>query len=122
MTQRKQTLKSFKDKWEQNPTLAFEHTLEEGSELFNWILNRNGFEGKSELSSWLSKKTKILDAGCGNGRVTALLQAYSMQSAEIVGIDLTSSEVAKSNLSGLDNISIHKKDLLEDFINSHLKI
>tara|TARA_Y100001970_G_C14237077_1_gene862471 strand:- start:1630 stop:2511 length:882 start_codon:yes stop_codon:yes gene_type:complete len=114
MTERKQTLNSFKDKWEQNPSLAFEHTLEEGSELFNWILNRNGFEGKSELSNWLSKKTKILDAGCGNGRVTALLQAYSMESAEIVGFDLTSSEVAKSNLSGLDNISIHKKDLLED--------
>ena len=114
MTERKQTLKSFKDKWEQNPSLAFEHTLEEGSELFNWILNRNGFEGKSALSDWLLKKTRILDAGCGNGRVTALLQTYSSEEADIVGFDLTSSEVAKSNLSGINNISIFKKDLLED--------
>ena len=38
----------------------------------------------------------------------------TVEEADIVGFDLTSSEVAKSNLSGINNISIFKKDLLED--------
>ena len=37
-----------------------------------------------------------------NGRVTALLHSYAHHEANLVGIDLTSAEVAAENLSHLD--------------------
>ena len=43
MKQNEQTYVSFSDKWQQNKTLAFSETLREGSDVFNWILTRNGF-------------------------------------------------------------------------------
>ncbi len=92
------TLGSFKDKWEKNKRLAFEETLREGSEIFNWILQRNGFENPEGFKRYLRNKKRILDAGCGNGRVTALLRRYSQMSAEIVAIDFVSSQIAKENL------------------------
>lgn len=109
-----QTLTSFKNKWDKNQSLAFAETQREGSEIFNWVLNRNGLSSVNDLREWLSKKTSILDAGCGNGRITALLSKYSQPSAVITGIDLTSSDVAKKNLVDYKNIKIAKKDLLEN--------
>jgi len=109
-----QTSKSFKDKWEQNKALAFSETLNEASDIFNWILNRNGFFNTDTFKDWLSSKKSILDAGCGNGRVTALLDRYSNQDTKIIGCDLTSSRVASENLAGLPKVNIRKKDLLAD--------
>ena len=109
-----QTLTSFRDKWEQNRQLAFSETLREGSDIFNWILNRNGCATAAEFGNWLSGKSRILDAGCGNGRVTALLRQYAPTNAEIVGIDLTAADVARENLRGLDGIRVEQKDLLGD--------
>lgn len=109
-----QTLTSFRDKWEQNRQLAFSETLREGSDIFNWILNRNGCATAAEFGAWLSGKSRILDAGCGNGRVTALLRQYAAPNAEIVGIDLTAAEVARENLAGLDRVHVEQKDLLGD--------
>lgn len=112
--ERQQTYTSFFDKWHQNKKLAFSETLKEGSDIFNWILTRNGFSSAAEFSDFLGKKKRILDAGCGNGRVTALLRKYSSIDAKIVGIDLTAAEVARENLSGLDGITVLAKDLLGD--------
>lgn len=111
------TARSFSDKWNNNPNLAYEETLREGSEIFNWILNRNGFENGIALSKYLKDKNRILDAGCGNGRVTALLQRYASSDAEIVGIDLVSADVAKENLKDKNNVTIYSKDLLGDLSN-----
>ncbi|OQA11549.1 MAG: hypothetical protein BWY67_00868 [Bacteroidetes bacterium ADurb.Bin397] len=108
------TAQSFSDKWNNNPNLAFEETLREGSEIFNWILNRNGFADGNELRSFLATKKHILDAGCGNGRVTALLQRYAPSEAALTGIDLVSADVATENLKNLSNVSVHQKDLLGD--------
>ena len=96
---------SFSDKWQQNKTLAFSETLREGSDVFNWIITRNGFSCSVDFSKYLSSKRHILDAGCGNGRVTALLHSYAHHEANLVGIDLTSAEVAAENLSHLDRVS-----------------
>ena len=114
MKQNEQTYVSFSDKWQQNKTLAFSETLREGSDVFNWILTRNGFSCSVDFSKYLSSKRHILDAGCGNGRVTALLHSYAHHEANLVGIDLTSAEVAAENLSHLDRVSISQADLLED--------
>jgi SAM-dependent methyltransferase len=109
-----QTFVSFKDKWEKNARLAFSETVKEGSDIFNWILNRNGFFAGEEFRQWLSDKDRILDAGCGNGRVTALLKRYASPSAEIMAIDLTAADIARENLAGLDRTSVHQGDLLGD--------
>ena len=109
-----QTFVSFRDKWEKNARLAFTETLREGSDIFQWILSRNGFRSADGLRVYLTSKKRILDGGCGNGRVTALLHRYAPTDAEIVGIDLTAAHVARANLAGLDRISILSKDLLVD--------
>lgn len=109
------TDRSFLDKWEKNERLAFDETLRENSDINKWILNRNGFQSLSELKRFLVGKERVLDAGCGNGRVTALLRKYSSpEDTEIVGIDLVAAEVAQKNLLGYANVKIFKKNLLED--------
>lgn len=114
MSNVQQTYVSFKDKWEQNKGLAFAETLKPGSDIFDWILTRNGVSTPSAFSDWLNPKQRILDAGCGNGRVTALLQRYASPSASIFGIDLTAASVAAENLKDLQNVVISKRDLLGD--------
>jgi SAM-dependent methyltransferase len=109
-----QTFQSFKDKWENNTNLAFTQTLDENSDVFKWIVSRNGFSNGDELAGFLKGKKRILDAGCGNGRVTALLTKYADEDAEIVGIDLTAAHVAAENLKDIGRVSIFQKDLLDD--------
>ncbi|HUZ59154.1 MAG TPA: class I SAM-dependent methyltransferase [Hanamia sp.] len=109
------TAQSFSDKWHKNTALAFENTLNPDSETFKWITERNGFKNKNELRKYLNSKKRILDAGCGNGRVTALLRTYSdPKTTEIVGIDLTAADVAEKNLAGYKNVKFYKKNLLDD--------
>lgn len=111
------TVNTFKDKWEQNKTLAFEETIREGSEIFLWILQRNGFAGVIEWKEYLKGWKRILDAGCGNGRVTALLRQHAPSITEIVGIDLISSDIARENLEAYhlsNNVHLFEKDLLGD--------
>ena len=114
MSEQSQTFRSFQDKWEQNQTLAFEQTLREGADIFNWILTRNGFPSVDNFSAWLSGRRRILDAGCGNGRVTALLDRYAPATARIVGIDLAAAHVARQNLAGNPRTEFHEGDLLGD--------
>ena len=112
--QEKQTINSFRDKWTNNRDLAFTDTLKESSNIQKWILRRNGFNSLEEFKEWLSGRERILDAGCGNGRVTALLQANTNSTQQIVGIDLSSAEVAAENLNSFKNVDIYTKDLLGD--------
>ena len=112
--QEEQTIKSFKEKWSNNKDLAFSETLKEDSNIQKWILRRNGFNSLEEFKEWLSGRGRILDAGCGNGRVTALLQANTNSTQQIVGIDLSSAEVAAENLNSFKNIDVYTKDLLGD--------
>jgi len=109
-----QTAVSFRDKWEKNTQLAFAETSKEGSSIFQWILSRNGFGTPDELRDYLNTKNRILDAGCGNGRVTALLHRYAPANSAVVGIDLTAAHVARDNLAGLDRVSTFSKDILGD--------
>ncbi len=98
-TREQKTIKTFREKWINNPDLAFSQTLNKDSEIFKWILNRNGFRNISFFKKYLKSKKRILDAGCGNGRVTALLRKYSdPRKTEIIGIDLVSVEIPKKNL------------------------
>ena len=109
------TERSFRDKWEKNQTLAFAETLNEGNDINRWILERNGFKNNAGLKTYLQNKKRILDAGCGNGRVTALLrECSSPELTQIVAIDLVAAEVARQNLSAYRNIEVREGDLLGD--------
>lgn len=113
--QTKQTQKSFNEKWTKNSNLALEATISEGSTVFNWILNRNGFANLTEFKAFLSGKKRILDGGCGNGRVTKLLRMHSNpETTEVVGIDFSSHEVAKENLKNESNLKVQFGNLRED--------
>ena len=114
MTREGQTATTFREKWSRNPDLAFRQTLDERSDIFRWILGRNGFATPAELTDFLAGKRRILDAGCGNGRVTALLDRYAAPDAELVAFDLTAADVARANLAGADRITVHEGDLLGD--------
>jgi SAM-dependent methyltransferase len=114
MTREGQTATTFREKWTRNPDLAFRQTLDENSEIFRWILGRNGFEAPADLTAFLADKRRVLDAGCGNGRVTALLERYAAPEAELVAIDLTAADVARANLEGAERITVHEADLLGD--------
>ncbi|MBU4566813.1 MAG: class I SAM-dependent methyltransferase [Desulfarculus sp.] len=114
MAKSDQTFSSFKDKWENNRELAFSETLKEGSDIFNWILRRNGFDNPDAFKQWLAGRSRILDAGCGNGRVTALLSMYAPTSSNILGIDLTAAHVAQENLAEFKNVRVQQKNILED--------
>jgi SAM-dependent methyltransferase len=106
------TARSFHDKWHENPDLAFRATLTPGSDIQTWILTRNGWGTPEGLASYLADHRRILDAGCGNGRVTALLAQHAPAAAEIVGVDLTAADVARANLGGAPNVSVREGDLL----------
>jgi len=107
------TERSFSDKWRENPKGFFEETLRDGSETQSWILGRNGFVTLADLRAYLANKRRVLDAGCGNGRVTALLRRFSSSDdTEIVGIDLVAADIAKKNLVDEKNVRFARKDLL----------
>ncbi len=109
------TAKSFSDKWHQNPNAFYEETLREGSDTQSWILNRNGFATLADLKTYLGEKKRVLDAGCGNGRVTMLLRrASDAARTEVVGIDLVAAHIAKENLAAEKNVRFAQKDLLGD--------
>lgn len=109
------TAKSFSDKWHKNTNLAFDNTLDPNSDIFKWITQRNGFGNPEALKEYLKTKKRILDAGCGNGRVTALLRSYSNpETTEVVGIDLTAADVAAKNLQQYKNVKFYTKNLLDD--------
>lgn len=108
------TPRSFREKWENNADLAFKATLNPASEVHRWILGRNGFATDEALAKHLSSRRRILDAGCGNGRVTALLRQLAPPATEVVGVDLVGAEVARRNLSGLPNLRVETADLLAD--------
>lgn len=111
---KQQTARSFSEKWDNNRQLAFDETLRAGSDILNWILTRNGLGDTAGLTDWLANRHRILDAGCGNGRVTALLRRYAAEKSEVVGIDLTAAHIAAENLAGAANTHFEKRDLLED--------
>lgn len=110
------TAQSFKDKWEKNQQLAFAETSRVGSDTYQWILKRNGFADAQQLSEFLINKHRILDAGCGNGRVTNLLAQHATAKTQIVAVDLVAAEVARVNLSHRPNISVSSADLLGSLV------
>jgi len=106
-----QTKKVFKDKWTNNSLLGYSDIFDIDSEITQWVLNRNGWKNFSDLEKLLSSKSKILDAGCGNGRITALFSKLAPAS-EVTGWDINP-ETAQHNLLSNKNVEIVKHDLMK---------
>ena len=115
---RNQTNSSFRQKWTNGSTAFLNTTMDEGSEIFTWITNRNGFQSSSDVTEWLLPRKRVLDAGCGNGRVTHLLRRYMRPDAELLGIDFSSHEIATNNFGDLPNTDFQFADLMQNL--SHL--
>lgn len=112
------TATSFSDKWHRNPNHILEQTLDESSDIAKWILSRNGFESLAVFGDHLKGKKRILDGGCGNGRVTALLRSVTdPEITEVVGIDLVAADVARSNFHDAPNTRFEQADLLGNLTN-----
>ncbi|AOG12647.1 MULTISPECIES: class I SAM-dependent methyltransferase [unclassified Agrobacterium] len=108
------TARSFRDKWENNTDAFYAETLREGSDTQRWILERNGFSSADAFGAYLADRGRILDAGCGNGRVTALLKKLAPESAELVGIDLVGADVAREHFKDVERVRFDTRDLLGD--------
>jgi SAM-dependent methyltransferase len=109
------TARSFHDKWHRNADLIFAETLKEGSSILTWILERNGWRDLSDLRGALKGRRRLLDAGCGNGRVTALLRSCAdPEVEEVVGVDLVAHDVAQANLKDYTRVSFRQADLTHD--------
>ena len=102
-------MNTFEEKWKNNKDLAFGETLRRSSKVQNWILNRNGFSNLDEFKQFIRCKERILDAGCGNGRVTALMATHN-PNATIIGLDMFP-EVAKENLEEYRNVFVVRGDI-----------
>ena len=107
-----QTHRSFSDKWSKNPSLALSQTLDPNSMFQKWILERNGWLAADALRDHLKERRRILDAGCGNGRVTALLASLAPH-ADVVGIDQIDLTPARDNTRSFINTSFQVADLRE---------
>jgi SAM-dependent methyltransferase len=107
-----QTQRSFSDKWRTNPSIAAKLTLDPASNFQKWILERNGFASPEAAAHHLAKRRRILDAGCGNGRVTALLASLAPQ-AQVIGIDLVDMSPARTNTGAFANVALQNADLLK---------
>ena len=107
---KQQTLQSFREKWAQNPDLALKQTLDSESSFQKWILERNGFKDAEDAANQLEGYSRILDAGCGNGRVTALL-ASLLPRAKILGIDIIDLDIPRRNTEQFPNVKFTNADL-----------
>jgi SAM-dependent methyltransferase len=114
MSSQEQTANSFKQKWTNANNFFLDTTTSDTSDINKWILNRNGFDTTDEFSNWIGSKTRILDAGCGNGRVSLLISKFMNQVSSLIGIDLVAHEIAAKNLEGVPRCSFLFGDLLGD--------
>lgn len=108
------TPQSFFDKWSKNPDAFYAETLREGSDTQQWILRRNGYAHPQAWAQRLAVCARVLDAGCGNGRVTALLRQLAPLESEVVGIDLVAADVVRRNFEGVPNTRFESRDLTQD--------
>lgn len=113
-----QTAHSFSSKWREASDYQIGGKDAFDSETLTWIVGRNGFESLEDFGSYLDRYQRILDAGCGNGRILGLLRDVVPDTTELYGLDLAAADVARENLG--DKVSgVFDADLtdLSTFVN-----
>lgn len=106
----KETGRAFSAKWLR--ATNFGHEEKSRSFYVNWYLQRYKFETVERLKDFLSSKSRILDAGTGNGRDTRLYAENS--NALVFGLDLSESiDSAYNNLKAYPNVHLVQGDLTD---------
>jgi SAM-dependent methyltransferase len=105
----KQTEEIFSDKWTQS------HKIEEIEKLYNfqfeWFLKLYGFSSENEFADYLSKKTLIIDAGCGLGYKSSWIAKLAPH-AIVIGIDISEAiEIAALNYAHIPNLFFLRADI-----------
>ena len=104
----KETGDAFTAKWQR--ASDFGHDEKSRTFYVNWYLQRYHFGSIESLKEFLSTKTRILDAGTGNGRDTRLYAENS--SAEVFGIDISGAiDSAYQHLKPYSNAHLIQADL-----------
>jgi SAM-dependent methyltransferase len=77
-----------------------------------WYLDRFGFETEAKLSSFLSERPRVLDAGTGSGVDTSM---FADTGATVVGVDLSRNAALATyrRLGARPNVHIVQADLLQ---------
>jgi SAM-dependent methyltransferase len=106
----KETERAFSAKWQR--ATDFGHEEKSRSFYVNWYLERYKFGTIEALRDFLSKKTRILDAGTGNGRDTRLYADNSK--ATVFGVDISVAiDSAYNNLKSYPNVHLIQADLTQ---------
>ena len=103
-----ETNEAFSAKWLR--AKDFGHEEKSRSFYVDWYLERYKFGTIESLRDFLSSKTRILDAGTGNGRDSRLYAENSK--AQVFGVDLSASiESAYDHLQSVPNLHLIQADL-----------
>lgn len=113
LTAAQATRETFGNKWQTWENLLFDEVGAREAGILDWIFRRNGWSNTASLKDFLEDKREILDAGCGNGRITALLSNSASKDAKISGWDVNES-VARKNLRNDRKIKVEHVDLSGD--------
>lgn len=106
----KETEQAFSAKWQR----ATDFGHEEKSRMFyvNWYLERYKFGTIEALKDFLGSKTRVLDAGTGNGRDTRLYADNS--NAIVFGVDISLAiDSAYDHLKDYPNVHLIQADLTQ---------
>jgi SAM-dependent methyltransferase len=104
-----QVSRAFGYKWLRSAKFGIEGDTVEA--LASFTLEMLGWPNEAAYAQYLSDKGRILDAGCGNGRETALM-ARLAPAAEVFGLDISDAVIAaRENTAHLPNAKILQADL-----------
>jgi SAM-dependent methyltransferase len=106
----KETEQAFSAKWQR--ATEFGHEEKSRSFYVNWYLERYKFGTIEALRDFLGSKTRILDAGTGNGRDTRLYADNS--NATVFGVDISLAiDSAYDHLKDYPNVHLIQADLTQ---------
>ena len=102
------TLKFFDYKWRRSELWS----VQTEAIYTRWYLARYGFQSLAGLRAFLRDKTRILDAGCGQGRVSKMLAGLNPRAA-IIAMDLAANALrtARQMLRPFPNCSVVRADI-----------
>ncbi|WP_422366421.1 class I SAM-dependent methyltransferase [Pelagibius sp.] len=101
---------AFAYKWQRSPTFGLDNNT--SAAMVRWTMDTLGHASEADFAEDLADAGTILDAGCGNGRVSVRAAALNPE-ALVVGMDITDAvEAAARNGQGLDNLRLVQADLL----------
>ena len=104
------TVETFRKKWAQWPHLGLGESGGDFSEILQWVLARNGWEDEDMLGKFLDPMQRILDAGCGNGRITRVLASNAPKGSHVWAWDINVTAV-EQNMKNEKNVLIEEVDL-----------